>query len=199
MARERGATVVYGGIHSTLFPDEVREHGQAHVVVSGDGDLVWPTVLADCVAGNPQPKYAGGRIDGGSFLQARWDLLPDGKYMWGSVQTVRGCPKHCSFCSVWKTDGQTPRQRHVADVVREIVELRRKGFRFVLLADDNFYPVPLADLAAANRRADKASWPTCPRTCASTRRSPWKRRKIPSSSRPCAAPTSRARWLASSR
>src|SRR5206468_12871753 len=37
----------------------------------------------------------------------------------------------------------------------EVVELRRKGFRFILLADDNFYPVTLADLAAAERRADK--------------------------------------------
>ena len=75
--------------------------------------------------------------------------------MWGSVQTVRGCPKHCSFCSVWRTDGQKPRQRQVAAVIREVVALRRKGFRFVLLADDNFYPVTLADLAAADRRSDK--------------------------------------------
>ena len=67
--------------------------------------------------------------------------------MWASVQTVRGCPKHCSFCSVWRTDGQKPRQRDVEAVVREIVELRRKGFRFILLADDNFYPVTLDDLA----------------------------------------------------
>jgi hypothetical protein len=74
--------------------------------------------------------------------------------MWGSVQTVRGCPKHCSFCSVWKTDGQKPRQRGVDAVVNEIVELRRKGFRFILLADDNFYPVTLDDLAAAGRRSD---------------------------------------------
>jgi radical SAM family protein len=74
--------------------------------------------------------------------------------MWGSVQTVRGCPKHCSFCSVWRTDGQKPRQRTVTEVVREVVELRRQGFRFVALADDNFYPVTLADLAAASRRAD---------------------------------------------
>ena len=39
--------------------------------------------------------------------------------------------------------------------MREVVALRRKGFRFILLADDNFYPVTLADLAAADRRADK--------------------------------------------
>jgi radical SAM superfamily enzyme YgiQ (UPF0313 family) len=74
--------------------------------------------------------------------------------MWGSVQTLRGCPKHCSFCSVWRTDGQKPRQRTVDDVVTEIVALRRRGFRFILLSDDNFYPVTLADLAAARRRAD---------------------------------------------
>jgi hypothetical protein len=99
--------------------------------------------------------YEAGRIDADQFVAARWDLLPSGRYMWGSVQTVRGCPKHCSFCSVWRTDGQRPRQRRVADVVREVVALRRKGFRFVALADDNFYPVTLADLAVADRRADK--------------------------------------------
>ena len=76
--------------------------------------------------------------------------------MWGSVQTVRGCPKHCSFCSVWRTDGQKPRQRGVDSVVAEIVELRRQGFRFVALADDNFYPVTLADLAMAERQGNVA-------------------------------------------
>ncbi len=154
MARERGAFVVFGGIHATLFPDEVRERGAAHTVVSGDGDLVWPEVLADCEAGSPNGSYIGGRIEGKAFSSARWDLLPD-KYMWGSVQTVRGCPKHCSFCSVWRTDGQTPRQRPVSDVIREVVALRQRGLRFVLLADDNFYPVTAADLVAAERRSDK--------------------------------------------
>jgi radical SAM superfamily enzyme YgiQ (UPF0313 family) len=154
-ARARGAFVVFGGIHATLFPDEVREHGGAHAVVTGDGDLIWPTVLDDCDRGDPQPLYAGGRVDGESFYPARWDLLPKDRYMWASVQTVRGCPKHCSFCSVWRTDGQKPRQRDVNLVVREIVQLRRLGFRFIVLADDNFYPVTVADLAAADRRLDK--------------------------------------------
>jgi radical SAM superfamily enzyme YgiQ (UPF0313 family) len=155
-ARERGAYVVYGGIHSTLFPDEVREHGRAHAVVTGDGDVVWSSVLRDCEAGTPAPTYAGGKISGESFAPARWDLLDAERYMWASVQTVRGCPKHCSFCSVWRTDGQQPRQRTIDAVIGEIVELRRKGFRFVILADDNFYPVTLEDLAMADRRADKS-------------------------------------------
>jgi radical SAM superfamily enzyme YgiQ (UPF0313 family) len=55
---------------------------------------------------------------------------------------------------VWRTDGQEPRQRRVDTVVQEIVELRRLGFRFIALADDNFYPVTREDLAQARRRAD---------------------------------------------
>lgn len=152
--RQRGAWVIFGGIHATLFPNEALEHGTAHAVVRGDGDLVWPRVVEDCFAGQPQAVYEGGRIQGDTFVSARWDLLPNGRYMWASVQTVRGCPKHCSFCSVWRTDGQEPRQRGVDRVVREIVELRRMGFRFIALADDNFYPVSLTDLAQARRRTD---------------------------------------------
>jgi radical SAM superfamily enzyme YgiQ (UPF0313 family) len=110
---------VYGGIHATLYPDEAREHGSAHAVVRGDGDLVWQKVVADCMAGHPLPLYEGGRVSGDEFVSARWDLLPAGRYMWASVQTVRGCPKHCSFCSVWRTDGQEPRQRGVDRVVRK--------------------------------------------------------------------------------
>jgi len=93
-ARARGATVVFGGIHATLYPDEAHELGGAHTVVRGDGDVVWPLVLDHAVHGTLQPRYEGGRVDADRFVAARWDLLPPGRYMWGSVQTVRGCPKH---------------------------------------------------------------------------------------------------------
>jgi radical SAM superfamily enzyme YgiQ (UPF0313 family) len=156
MARERGAWVVYGGIHATLFPEEALEQGQAHVVVKGDGDLVWSRVVADCLAGNPGRIYEGGRIAGTDFLPARWDLINPAKYMWASVQTIRGCPKHCSFCSVWRTDGQQPRQRLFQSVIDEIVTLRRIGFRFIALADDNFYPVTLTDLRLAREQNNLA-------------------------------------------
>jgi radical SAM superfamily enzyme YgiQ (UPF0313 family) len=154
LARQAGAWVVFGGIHATLYPEEAFELGGAHAVVKGDGDIVWSEVLADCAAGAPKAVYEGGQIDADSFLPARWDLLPQGRYMWASVQTIRGCPKHCSFCSVWKTDGQKPRQRPVDKVIGEIVELRRRGFRYIALADDNFYPVSLEDLQMAARRSD---------------------------------------------
>ena len=125
-ARDKGAFVVYGGIHATLYPDEAREHGAAHAVVKGDGDLIWSTVLSDIAAGRVQEMYDGGRIDGRSFFSGRWELLPKDAYMFASVQTVRGCPKHCSFCSVWRTDGQTPRLRGTEDLVAEIRELRSR-------------------------------------------------------------------------
>ena len=154
MSRERGAYVVFGGIHATLYPEEAHRLGGAHAVVRGDGDIVWTTVLTDCRKGAPQSNYLGGRVEASNFLPARWDLVPRNRYMWASVQTVRGCPKHCSFCSVWRTDGQRPRQRASDGVIEEIIQLRRLGFRFVALADDNFYPVTLTDLQLALRQGD---------------------------------------------
>ena len=154
-AKARGATVVYGGIHATLFPEEPFEHGAADAVVKGDGDIAWGNLLRDLEAGRAQRIYDGGKIEGEEFLAARWDLMPKDKYMWASVQTIRGCPKHCSFCSVWRTDGQKPRQRSFEKVIDEIIDLRRIGFRFIALADDNFYPVTLTDLRLAREQGNQ--------------------------------------------
>ena len=152
IARERGATVIFGGIHPTLYSEEAFERGGAHAVVKGDGDQAWPNALNDSVNGTLQRIYEGGRVGAEHFKSARWDLLPQGRYMWASVQTVRGCAKHCSFCSVWRTDGQKPRQRASDAVIQEIVDLRRLGYRYIALADDNFYPVSLTDIRLAEKQ-----------------------------------------------
>jgi len=156
-ARARGATVIFGGIHATLYPDEPHELGGAHAVSRGDGDVVWSQIVRDAHLGSLKRLYEGGRIEGSDFLPARWDLMPPNAYMWASVQTVRGCPKYCSFCSVWRTDGQKPRSRPSDAIMAEVVQLRQKGFRFIALADDNFYPVAQDDLRMARRRADPAT------------------------------------------
>ena len=156
IAREAGAWVIFGGVHATLYPEEALELGGAHAVVKGDGDVVWRQALSDCVNGKLEKIYDGGRVAADRFSPARWDLMPPKAYMWASVQTLRGCPKHCSFCSVWRTDGQEPRQRASDAVMGEIVELRRLGYRFLALADDNFYPVTITDIHLAKKQNNHA-------------------------------------------
>src|SRR5207237_6151888 len=73
LARARGAYVIFGGIHATLYPEEALELGGAHGVVKGDGELVWPAVLADCCNDTPKTMYAGGWLEGIEFVAACWD------------------------------------------------------------------------------------------------------------------------------
>src|SRR5437867_41904 len=82
LARERGAWVVYGGIHATLYPEEARDIGGGHAIVKGDGDIAWGQAIKGCLEGTPKVVYEGGKIDADRFLQARWDLLPPDRYMW---------------------------------------------------------------------------------------------------------------------
>src|SRR5450432_3699749 len=76
IARERGAYVIFGGIHATLYPQESLDLGQAHCVVKGDGDLIWAEALKDCAKGTPRDIYEGGRVEPEDLKPARWDLLP---------------------------------------------------------------------------------------------------------------------------
>ena len=141
-AKKRGATVIMGGIHATIFPDEPLEMG-ADAVVTGAGDVVWKQAVQDALTGNLQKKYFGGQIAGEQLLPANWALLDPKRYMFPSVQTVAGCPENCSFCSVWITDGRRPRQRLTENIIDEVNTLYKKGFRFIIFADDNFNPATL--------------------------------------------------------
>ncbi len=145
-AKNRGATVIVGGIHATIFPEEPLEMG-ADAVVTGNGDLVWQQAVEDAIRGNVRCKYIGGRVPGDGLLKARWDLLDPARYLLPSVQTVAGCPENCSFCSVWVTDGRQPRERLSEKIIEEVNDLYRMGYRFIVFADDNFNPATRARIA----------------------------------------------------
>jgi radical SAM superfamily enzyme YgiQ (UPF0313 family) len=144
--KARGAVAIVGGIHATIFPEEPFEFG-ADAVVTGNGDVVWATVVEDALRGRLARTYAGGRVAGERMAQARWDLLDPSKYFLPTVQTIAGCPENCSFCSVWITDGRRPRARLADKVIDEVNELYAKGFRYVAFADDNFNPATIGRIA----------------------------------------------------
>lgn len=152
-AKERGATVVFGGPHASVFPHETLRYGDA--VVTGDGEQVWPQVVDDHSKGSLQSEYQGGRVDPESFTPARWDLLQLDRYLVASIQTVRGCPKRCSFCSVWVQDGRLPRVRANDAILQEVQDLYRRGFRLIMFADDNFYPYTHTDIEKARSPEDR--------------------------------------------
>jgi radical SAM superfamily enzyme YgiQ (UPF0313 family) len=145
--RKRNATVVFGGPHASIFPDEALKHGDA--VCTGDGEVAWGALLDDYANGALQRVYKGGRVPGDRFVPARWDVMKLDRYLLASIQTVRGCPKQCSFCSVWVQDGRVPRLRSNDAIVTELLYLYREGFRLVMFADDNFYPYTRADIEQA--------------------------------------------------
>jgi radical SAM superfamily enzyme YgiQ (UPF0313 family) len=144
--KSRGATVIMGGIHPTIFPDEPLEMG-ADAVVTGNGDVVWRQAIQDALDGKLKRLYAGGRVAGEDLLKARWDLLDPQHYMFPTVQTVAGCPENCSFCSVWVTDGRQARQRLTDKIIEEANELYNLGARYIIFADDNFNPATLGRIA----------------------------------------------------
>lgn len=129
--RRLGVPVVMGGIHATMCLDEVMEHVDS--VVTGEAEGVWTKVLEDTLRGSLEREYDGGIADISDVPFARHDLLAEG-YAFGAIQTTRGCPMNCSFCSVTAFNGGRYRQRSIPDVVREFQSIREKH---VLVVDDN--------------------------------------------------------------
>ncbi len=130
--RRRGVKVVLGGIHPTALPEEAMQHADA--VVAGEADVVWPQVIDDFQRGRLQKLYQPELPDMAAMPDARRDLFTSKKYIpFEVVQTMRGCPYPCEFCSVSTANGKTFRFRPVDDAVRELARLGK----LIMFADDN--------------------------------------------------------------
>jgi radical SAM superfamily enzyme YgiQ (UPF0313 family) len=132
MYRKRNIKVVIGGIHASMIPDEAQQF--ADTVVVGEVEGIWQKVLADFESNCLKRLYIGPKIDYEHVrILPRRDLLHP-NYFWHSVQTSRGCPFNCYFCSVSRYLGKEFRQRNAQDVLDELADLEGKFLAFV---DDN--------------------------------------------------------------
>jgi radical SAM superfamily enzyme YgiQ (UPF0313 family) len=151
--RKRGVPVVMGGIHVSFMVQEALQHCDA--VVSGEGEALWPQILEDVQQDDLKPVYQGGQSQDLNDLPVpRWDLLkldryfkpvPSLKMPIMSIQTSRGCPHKCDFCTVPVFAGSKMRYRDPEHLLREIDAY---GAEFFSIADDNLIvnPDAAADL-----------------------------------------------------
>jgi radical SAM superfamily enzyme YgiQ (UPF0313 family) len=129
--RQRGVPVVMGGIHASMCREETLRFVDAIVV--GEAEMVWPQVIADVEAGQLQRVYQGGWMAPEGSPWPRRDLFHP-EYRFASVQTSRGCPMDCEFCSVTAFNGRRYRRRPPEEVLAELETIPQKMLFFV---DDN--------------------------------------------------------------
>lgn len=131
--REQGVPVVMGGIHASMAPDDALEH--CDCVVIGEAEPVWEEVCRDFESGQLGRRYFGRHADLRGLRHPRRDLLSE-KYWLGTIQTARGCPFDCEFCSVTAFNGRRYRQRPVNEVLDELATIPNRRLVFI---DDNVF------------------------------------------------------------
>ncbi|QGP92907.1 Radical SAM superfamily protein [Neomoorella glycerini] len=137
--RKKGTRVVLGGMHPSALPEEAGGHADA--VVIGEAEGSWQRLLADLEDGKLQPFYRQHeRPSLEQMVNPRRDLLLRGRYLVpDTVQTTRGCPFACSFCTVSQFFGKSFRFRPVEEVIREVAGLEGEVIAFI---DDNIVGHP---------------------------------------------------------
>jgi len=139
--RKRGVPTVMGGIHVSMMPEEALQY--CDTVVKGEAEEIWPKVLEDFEAGNLQTQYTGTWPSLETLPLPRRDILRNPYYQWGSIQTSRGCPMNCTFCSVTAFNGRRFRRRLLDEVIEELEQIPQKK---ILLVDDNIIGYGKKDL-----------------------------------------------------
>jgi len=126
--RKKGSTIVLGGVHVTLMPEEASEH--ADCIVTGFAERTWPKLLRDYVDGKLQKKYSDPEMHFSGIPAPRRDLQRNSGYMIPNVvSATRGCKGICDFCTV-PVAGYGWYERPLGEVIQEIKDLPSRRFVF---------------------------------------------------------------------
>ncbi len=135
--RSRGIKVLFGGFYPTLNYEEAKPHADS--IVAGEVENIWHEVINDLSKNSLKPYYkADKQIDLKDipFIKKEFYSKNDDFY---NIETTRGCPYNCDFCSVTTFYGAKFRHRPIEHVIRQLEELKGKMFFFV---DDNIMGNP---------------------------------------------------------
>jgi radical SAM superfamily enzyme YgiQ (UPF0313 family) len=135
--RKRGLPTVVGGPIASSVP--AAELKADHVVI-GEAEGLIAGLAHDLECGHAQPLYqAAERPEMDLSPLPDLSLIKMNRYSTMTVQYSRGCPFNCEFCDIIEIYGRRPRTKAVAQVLRELDQLRAAGWReAVFIVDDNF-------------------------------------------------------------
>ena len=136
--KKRGKTVVLGGVHPTILPDEALQY--ADCVVVGEAEGVWETLINDFQNDNLKKKYHDPLPDLGKYIPKDFSkIIKKRLYNLIPIMTTKGCPYNCDFCCVTNLFGKEIRHIPIENIVRDIQESGAKNFLFL---DDNIVGHP---------------------------------------------------------
>lgn len=133
--KSENMTVVMGGIHASILSDEALNYVDS--VVIGEAEGIWNKVIEDFVKGELKKTYKAELLPYENWPIPRHDLFHP-KYPLGVIQTSRGCPFNCDFCSVSMFNGNNYRQRPIDEIIAELKTIKEKKIFFL---DDNILGV----------------------------------------------------------
>jgi len=136
--RKLGKTVVLGGVHPTILPDEALLHADS--VVIGEAEGVWEKLLEDFAAGRLEKRYHNPVPDLSRYIKKDFTkIIKKRLFSIVPIMTTRGCPYKCDFCCVSNLFGKTIRHIPVENIVKDIQTSGSRNFMFL---DDNIIGHP---------------------------------------------------------